>query len=65
MRKPYYYTVYSNKDDTVVASGTARECAKQLGLTLDSFRSFVSNTRSGRTKTFSVVVEDDKSQEDE
>ena len=53
-----YYTVYRNGTDEVVAFGTAEECAKIRGITLDSFHSFVSNTRSGRTKTYSVIVED-------
>ena len=62
--KKLYYTIFKNKDDSVVAAGTAEECARILGITLKSFRSFVSNTRSGRTKTYSVVVEDWKSQEE-
>ncbi len=53
-----YYTVYRNGTDEVVAFGSAKECAAKRGITLDSFHSFVSNTRSGRTKTYTVIVED-------
>ena len=55
-----YYTVYKNKTDEIVAFGSAAECAEKLGITRDSFHSFVSNTRSGRTKTYTVLVEDYK-----
>ena len=54
----HYYTVYKNKDDQIVAFGDAKTCADQLKITLESFYSFVSNTRSGRTRTYTVVVED-------
>ena len=53
-----YYTVYRNGSDDVVAFGTAKECAEARGMTLRSFYSFISNTRSGRTKTYTVISED-------
>ncbi len=53
-----YYTVYRNDTDEVVAFGTAKECADKRKMTVESFHSFVSNTRSGRTKTYSVIVEE-------
>ena len=59
-----YYTVYKNKTDEIVAFGSAAECAEKLGITRDSFHSFVSNTRSGPTKTYTVLVEDYQSDEE-
>lgn len=59
-----YYTVYRNGSDDVVAFGTAKECAEARGMTLRSFYSFISNTRSGRTKTYTVISEDVNEDED-
>lgn len=53
-----YYTVYLNMDDSIVTSGTARECAKQMGKSENSFRSMISFTRSGKNKKYTVVVEE-------
>ena len=60
MRQKKYYTVYNDREktETVIAAGDANECSRILGMTRDSFHSFVSNTRSGKVKGFSVVVED-------
>lgn len=33
------YISYDNRDDTVLAFGTAKECAKKLGMTVGSFHS--------------------------
>lgn len=33
------YICYDNRDDTILAIGTAKECAKQLGMTVGSFHS--------------------------
>lgn len=52
----HYYTVYDNNDQ-IVAFGDAKACAQKLNVTLESFYSFVSNTRSGRTRSYAVVVE--------
>ena len=59
----HYYTIYNNKDDQIVAFGDAKACAHQLNVTLDSFYSFVSNTRSGRTRSYAVVVEECKEED--
>ncbi len=57
--KKKYYTVYSDKKDEIVAFGTSAECCKKLGYKdIEQFYSFVSKTRSGIIKHFSVVVED-------
>ncbi len=67
MKSNKYYTVYNDRTETetIIAAGDANECARILGMTRDSFHSFVSNTRSGRTKGFYVVVEDLNSTNDE
>lgn len=57
--KKKYYTVYSDKKDEIVAFGTSAECCKKLGYKdIEQFYSFVSKTRSGIIKHFSVVMED-------
>jgi hypothetical protein len=54
-----YYTIYSNKTDEVVAFGDSLECCKKLGLKdLRQFYAFVSKTKSGIRKGYSVVVEE-------
>lgn len=53
-----FYMVYRAKDDKIMATGTARECAKQLGLhSVDCFHSLVSKSRKGVTKKYEVIVE--------
>lgn len=43
------YSVYRVKDDTpIVIFGTIPQCAKALGLTIDSFYSQASKQRSGK-----------------
>ena len=57
--KKKYYTVYSDKKDEIVAFGTSAEFCKKLGYKdIEQFYSFVSKTRSGIIKHFSVVMED-------
>lgn len=58
-----YYTVYLAATDEIVATGTARECAEQLGMAnVMSFHSIASHTRAGqRSKyVFYVDKEDDE-----
>ena len=46
-----WYTVYLTDTDEIVASGTAQECIKALGMTYHSFYCTVSrSTRGQRTK---------------
>ena len=43
------YSVYSAKDDLpLIISGTIPQCAKALGMTIDSFYSQASKQRHGR-----------------
>ena len=50
-----YYTVYLSATDEIVASGNARECAKKLNLTLESFYCAVGRARSGKRKKYKIV----------
>ena len=64
MRNKKYYTVYSDKKDEIVAFGSSAQCCKTLGYKdIEQFYSFVSKTRSGLIKHYTVVVE--KVEEDE
>ena len=53
-----YYTVFLSQNDDIIASGTARECAKQLGKTLNGFHSLVSKNTLGIHKKY-VIVKDE------
>lgn len=65
------YIVYDNRTETVLAVGPAIECARQLGITPESFRSQVSRFRArlkgnGATenKYYDIfVIEDDEEEE--
>lgn len=54
-----YYTVYLNKDDSVVAYGTAEECAKQMKKSLNGFLSMVSKNTLGKQKKYTIVKDRD------
>lgn len=47
-----YYTVYLSDTDEVLASGTARECAKKMGLIIESFYCAVDRVRSDKRKIY-------------
>ncbi len=49
-RKRKKYTVYLNKDDSIVAVGTAEECAAQMGITTASFYSYITKQKKGKIK---------------
>lgn len=59
------YSVYSAKDDLpLIISGTIPQCAKVLGLTINSFYSQASKQRYGRGKDgskrkYRIVRDDD------
>ncbi|WP_026499278.1 hypothetical protein [Butyrivibrio sp. WCD2001] len=52
-----YYTVYLKKNEEVVATGTSKECAKQLQCSVGSFYSLVSRSISGKIKKYDVVID--------
>jgi hypothetical protein len=50
------YSVYRNKDDMpVIIDGTAEECAKAMGVTLNSFYRTVCRAKQGRLKRYTVI----------
>ncbi len=61
-KKTTYYTVYLAATDELVATGSAEECARELKLTLDSFKCAVSRYRNGKRKKY-VIVEDEEDTE--
>lgn len=53
-----FYSVYRTKDDSVVATGTAKQCAKQLGFTNEAcFYCMISRAKSGKNRKYAVVTE--------
>ena len=55
--KKLYYTVYKKKTDTIIAFGTATECAQQLKCSRNCFYSKISKNRLGKRNTWDVVIE--------
>ena len=60
-----YYTVYLNKTEEIIASGTAEECARQLNTTTGVFYCIKSRAMSGKIKKYSVVTERYEYEEDD
>lgn len=57
MKEVYYYTVYLKKDDEIVVSGTARECARYMNKSLNGFHSMVSKNTLGVENKYTVLKE--------
>ena len=53
-----YYTVYLKETDEIVASGNAKNCAKQMGTSLASFQCLVSRVNRGIRQKYEVLIED-------
>lgn len=57
--KPKFYMVYRAKDDSIAATGSAEECAKQMGFTaVQSFYSLVYLVNKGKCKTYEIIISD-------
>ena len=52
-----YYTVYRRGTDEIVAYGTAQECARIMGASLNTFYSIVSKNRKGIRSTYDILTE--------
>lgn len=52
-----YYAIYLRKTDELVCSGSAEECAKELGVSMKAFYSLVGRATTGRSKKWEVYVE--------
>lgn len=49
------YTVYDNKTDMpVIIDGTAKKCAKAMGMALSSFYSAVTHSKTGKIKRWYI-----------
>lgn len=64
------YTVYNNKtEEVVIVDGTARECAKRMGIKEESFYSIFSRLNKGKKTRWHIVKSDcielDTSEEEE
>lgn len=58
MRYPKkFYIVRLRADDSIVAVGGAEECAKILGVSYNSFLSYVTNCRKGIMKKYEIDAE--------
>ena len=57
--KPKFYMVYLAKDDSIIATGSAEECTKQMGLkNVYTFYSIVSKIKNGKHSKYEVIVSD-------
>ena len=55
------YTVWNNKtDELVILDGTSKECAKAMGITIQSFYSYLCKSKKG--KTYWDIVESRQSE---
>lgn len=50
-----FYMIYLNRDDELIASGTAGQCARKLGIKLGSFYSLVSRAPRRENGKYAVV----------
>lgn len=53
----YYYTVYNNITEEIVAAGTSKECAKTMGRSVNAFHSMVAKTRHGKNHLYTIIIE--------
>lgn len=52
------YTVYDNRTDfPIIVGGSARACAKAMGITLESFYNAVDRSRKGKNKRWTILSE--------
>ena len=51
------YTVVAKKGGKTVATGTARECASKMGMTVHAFRNLCSYAYTGKHKRYEVFRE--------
>lgn len=52
-----YYTVYLNKEDSIITFGTAKEYAKQMNRSIDCFYSTVSKSLRKKQNKYTIIVE--------
>lgn len=68
MKHRVYYTIYLNSSDEIVAFGTSKECAEQLGTSISGIYNIACKTRKGVLKKYTVikdlVVKDESSDQE-
>ena len=52
-----YYALYLRKTDKLVCSGSAKDCAEQLGVTLRNFYALTNKVLHGKIKKWDVYIE--------
>lgn len=57
------YTIYLKKTDCIIASGTAEECANQMGRSVGAFHSLVSRANRRKTKRYEIYIYDGDEEE--
>lgn len=63
--KTYLYSVWRNSDDRLlILDGTAEQCAKVMGIKLDTFWRFTTN-KHGTAYTVQKIRRDDAKREEE
>ena len=55
-----YYTIYEKNTDFLIASGNAKECAKQMKKSLNGFYSCVSKNIKGIQNKYIVLIDKEK-----
>ena len=57
--KPKFYMVYLAADDSIVATGSAEECTKQMGFkNVNTFYSVIGKSRRGKLSRYEVIISD-------
>ena len=57
MSVPKFYIVRLRADDSIVAVGSAAECAKRMGISVGSFYCAVTRSLKGLQKKYEIDVE--------
>lgn len=58
-----YYTLWDNLTDEIIASGNAEECAKAMGMSVNTFRGTVSKITHKKIDKYSVIKQNIKKEE--
>lgn len=57
MNQRKHYTIYNAKDDSIVACGTAEECAAQMGCRVNWIHKLTFLYRRGKPLKYAVIAE--------
>ena len=65
MSPPKFYIVRLKADDTIIAVGSAKECARIMGISVESFHCAVTRSRKGIQNKYEIDVENAISADEE